>query len=363
MEPMLTAFAAFAAPGPLLFLLIGVTAGIVIGAIPGLTGGMVIALTLPLTFVMDSVDAMILLVSMYVGSTCGGLVAAALLKMPGTPAAMMTTLDAYPMAQKGRPGRALGLGVYASFFGGLISWLFLAGLSPSLSNFAVRFGPYEIFSMAVLALLMIASVGGGSMGKAMLSGLLGVLAATVGVDGASGVPRMTFGSGYLEGGFAMLSVILGMLVFSQVLLDAGKISATLERAVSEVSRSMLKVKDLLPHRWNFLRSSLVGTLIGILPGIGGTTAAIASYSLAKRVSKKPEEFGHGSEEGIVAGRDGEQCRRQRCTRAFDHAGYSRERGRRPPAWRPDHSGLDAGSVAVRRGARDGLWHHRRRASG
>ena len=142
MEHLITSFGNLFTPLPFIFLLTGVVVGVVVGAIPGLSGGMVIALTLPLTFLMDSTNALILLVSMYVGSTSGGLISATLMRMPGTPAAMMTILDGFPMAKAGKPGRALGFGIFASFIGGLVSWVFLATLSPPLAEIAVRFGPY-----------------------------------------------------------------------------------------------------------------------------------------------------------------------------------------------------------------------------
>ncbi|MEM5544300.1 tripartite tricarboxylate transporter permease [Sulfitobacter sp. AS92] len=300
MENFVTSFAAIFTPLPFLFLFIGVSVGIIVGAIPGLTGGMVIALALPLTFLMDGTHALIMLVAMYVGSTSGGLISATLMRMPGTPAAMMTTLDAYPMAREGRPGRALGLGIFASFGGGLISWVFLAGLSPTLSELAVQFGPYEIFAMALLALLLISAIGGGSLSKSLLSGSFGILVSLVGVDKASGSVRLTFGNHDLDGGFRLLAVILGMLVLSQVLSDVTARDGIVQKTKSSTRDMWISMRDLMAHRWNLIRSSLIGTWIGVLPGIGGSTAAIASYSAALSLSETPEEFGSGSEEGIVA---------------------------------------------------------------
>ena len=300
MDHLFAAFANLLTPLPFLFMLVGVTVGITVGAIPGLSGAMVIALTLPLTFFMDSTHALILLVSMYVGSTSGGLISATLMRMPGTPAAMMTVLDGFPMAQQGRPGRALGFGIFASFIGGMVSWLFLALLSPPLAEIAVRFGPYEIFSMVLVALVLIAAVSQGSLLKGLLSGALGVMVSMAGVDPASGAVRLNFGFHDLSTGFRLLPVILGMLVLSQVIADVVNLNQTIERVAATRRSMFMSLADLKRHWVNLLRSSLIGTWIGILPGIGGTTAAIASYTTARNVSKTPEKFGTGSEDGIVA---------------------------------------------------------------
>ena len=300
MDHLFAAFANLLTPLPFLFMLVGVTVGITVGAIPGLSGAMVIALTLPLTFFMDSTHALILLVSMYVGSTSGGLISATLMRMPGTPAAMMTVLDGFPMAQQGRPGRALGFGIFASFIGGMVSWLFLALLSPPLAEIAVRFGPYEIFSMVLVALVLIAAVSQGSLLKGLLSGALGVMVSMAGVDPASGAVRLNFGFHDLSTGFRLLPVILGMLVLSQVIADVVNLNQRIERVAATRRSMFMSFADLKRHWVNLLRSSLIGTWIGILPGIGGTTAAIASYTTARNVSKTPEKFGTGSEDGIVA---------------------------------------------------------------
>lgn len=300
MDHLLAAFVHLLTPWPFLFMMIGVSVGIVVGAIPGLSGAMVIALTLPLTFFMDSTNALILLVSMYVGSTSGGLISATLMRMPGTPAALMTVLDGFPMARQGRPGRALGFGIFASFIGGLVSWFFLALLSPPLAEIAVRFGPYEIFSMVLVALVLIAAVSQGSLVKGLLSGLLGIVVSMVGVDPAAGIVRLDLGFHDLATGFRLLPVILGMLVLSQVIADVVDIDQVIER-VEATRRSMFMTLDDLGRQWvNLARSSLIGTWIGILPGIGGTTAAIASYTTARNLSTTPEKFGTGCEDGIVA---------------------------------------------------------------
>lgn len=300
MTDLLAAFVNLLTPVPFAFIVGGVAVGIVVGAIPGLSGAMVIALTLPLTFFMDSTHALILLVAMYVGSTSGGLISATLMRMPGTPAAMMTVLDGFPMAAKGQPGRALGFGIMASFIGGMISWLFLALLSPPLAEIAVRFGPYEIFSICLVALMLISAVSRGSMVKGLIAGCLGAAVSMVGVDDASGTVRLTFGVDDLDAGFRLLPVLLGTLVLGQVLQDIIDIDAPVERIKTSTRSMFMTLADLRDQAVNLVRSSLIGTWIGILPGIGGTSGAIASYTVAKTFSRRSAEFGTGCEDGVVA---------------------------------------------------------------
>ena len=167
----------FTSPIVLGLILLGTALGITVGAVPGLTGTMLIALALPLTYSMEPVHALVLLVAMYVGAVSGGLISATLLRMPGTPAAIMTTLDGYPMAQAGKPGRALGLGVGASLFGGLVSWLVLWLLAEPLADWSTLLGPFEYFSLVLLAMALLAGVGDSTRAKGLLAGALGILAA------------------------------------------------------------------------------------------------------------------------------------------------------------------------------------------
>lgn len=282
------------------WILIGTAVGILVGAIPGLSGAVVISLALPTTYFMDGADALLLLISMYIGATTGGLISATLMRMPGTESAIMTTLDGYPMAAGGQPARALGLGVLASFVGGLIAWAILAALSPPLSLVAVRFGPYEIFAMTVVALTLIAAVSRGSLLNGLLAAALGALLSMPGIDPVSGSLRLTFGLSSLDNGFALLPVILGVLVLGQVLVDCESGgNPPMERARGS-ARVAMRLRDLRDYAGTFISSSLIGSWIGILPGVGGTTASIAAYSVTKAVSKHPERFGHGEARGIIA---------------------------------------------------------------
>lgn len=281
-------------------LFLGTALGIVVGAIPGLSGAMLIALTLPLTFYMQPFDAVVLLVSMYVGAIAGGLITATLMRMPGTPAAVMTTLDGYPMARSGQPGRALGLGITASFAGGLVSWMVLLTITQPLSILATRFGPFEYFTLIMMAMVLIASVSEGSLIKGLIAGLLGMLVSMPGVDPSSGMPRLTFDYYQLNGGLQLLPVLIGTFAVSQVIKDCMDRGGVPERQEVKSSRILMSLQELRRNAGNMLRSSFIGTWIGILPGIGASIGSVVAYTVAKNVSDTPEEFGKGSEEGIIA---------------------------------------------------------------
>ena len=300
MTDALASFGALLSPEALGLVLLGTVLGVLVGAIPGLTGAMLIALSLPLTFAMPGDLALVLLVSMYVGSVSGGLITATLLRMPGTPASVMTTLDGYPMAQQGQPQRAISLGVCASFVGGLVSWFFLVALARPMADWSTRLGPFDFFALVLMAMALIAAVSGKSLAKGALSGLLGILTAMPGASPATGEIRLTFGLAALDDGFKLLPVLIGLFAVSQIISDIRGIGAPVERIRNVRRVGLLKWaewKSLLP---NMTRSSLIGTWIGVLPGVGANIGSITAYAAAKSLSKKPERFGSGSEEGIVA---------------------------------------------------------------
>lgn len=297
---MLDAFAVLFEWQNLLFLILGTALGIVVGAIPGLTASMLIALTLPLTFHMDPVAAVTLLIGEYVGGISGGLITAILLRMPGTPASIVTTFDGYPMSQSGRPERALALGIMASVFGGIVSWMFLASMSPALAQFALQFGPWEYFSLVLMALVMLAVLAQGTLAKGLMGAALGMAFALPGIDSSIGQARLTFGNSTLLSGFGLLPVLIGAFAISQILRDAN----TADKALKvEPPKKRLPIywSDLRTHGGNMLRSSVIGTWIGLLPGIGGNIAALVSYSTTKQLSSTPEKFGTGHEPGVVSG--------------------------------------------------------------
>ncbi len=288
-------------PVNLLWVGIGTMLGILVGAIPGLTGAMLIALSLPLTYAMQPSEAMVLLVSMYVGSISGGLITATLLRMPGTPASVITTLDGYPMARDGNPGRALGLGIMASFVGGLISWGFLILLAEPISHISTELGDFDYFALVLVALVLIASVSGKSLAAGVFSGFLGILVTIPGESPATGDTRWTWGVEQLNNGFDLLPVLIGLFAVSQVIHEVASREKKVEK-ISQVAPEgiLLGAADWLRHMVNMIRSSVIGTWVGILPGIGANVGSVMAYSAAKSLSKQPEAFGTGSEEGVVA---------------------------------------------------------------
>ena len=282
------------------WILVGTALGIIVGAIPGLTGAMLIALTLPLTYGMQPEAAMVLLVSMYIGSISGGLITATLLRMPGTPASVITTLDGYPMAQSGQPGRALGLGIMASFAGGCISWVFLLVLARPISEVAILLGPFDYFALVLVALVLIASVSGKSLWKGIFSGLLGILVTIPGESPATGTSRWTLGIEQLNDGMALLPVLIGLFAVSQVFHEVGRGALPVKASSIKPGSVLLGFHDWWIHRVNLVRSSVIGTWIGILPGIGANVGSVVAYAAARGLSKNPDKFGQGAEEGIVA---------------------------------------------------------------
>lgn len=282
----------------LLFLFVGTALGIVVGAVPGLTASMLIALTLPLTFHMDPVSAVTLLIGEYVGGISGGLITAILLRMPGTPASIVTTFDGYPMAMQGKAERALALGIMASVVGGIISWGFLAGMSPALARFALQFGPWEYFTLVLMALVMLAVLSQGSLTKGLLAAALGMAFALPGIDSSIGQARLTFGSSTMLSGFGLLPVLIGAFAISQILRDAATPQSITSMAIPK-KRLPIHRSDIR-YAGKLLRGSVIGTWIGLLPGIGANIAALMSYSTEKQLSSEPEKFGTGHEPGVVA---------------------------------------------------------------
>ena len=284
-------------PSLVFLVLLGTALGITVGAIPGLTGAMLISLSLPLTFGMDGQSALAFLVAMYVGSVSGGLITATLLRMPGTPASIITTLDGYPMAQSGKAGRALGLGIGASFIGGILSWIALALVAKPIAELSTVLGPWEFLALVLMSLVLVVGVSGKSLTRGALSCALGILCALPGTAPGSGELRLTFGFSAMDDGFKLLPVLIGLFALSRVI-------ATPPKSVSEQGkvegRIVIKLREWKTHWLNLLRSSTIGTGVGILPGIGANIGSLIAYSTSRATSKTPEKFGTGCEEGVVA---------------------------------------------------------------
>lgn len=286
---------------PLTFVLIilGTVWGIAFGAVPGLTGIVGVALLIPFTFALDPTEGLLLLGAVYVGSTFGGSISAILFNTPGSPEAACTALDGHPMAKRGEAGRALGIALSASAIGGILGTLALMLLAPPLARVALSFGPGEYFALAILGITAIASIGSGSFLKGIIAGLLGLVIATVGADPLTGIGRFTFGNDMFLTGIGFVPAIIGVFALSEVLERFSERERPGE-VIAKTSTKLPKIAEIVAMKWTLIRSSVIGTAIGALPGVGATTASFIGYSEAVRWSKDPEKFGKGAPEGIAA---------------------------------------------------------------
>ncbi|HLR51832.1 MAG TPA: tripartite tricarboxylate transporter permease [Candidatus Avamphibacillus sp.] len=287
-------------PTNILLILLGMMMGIFFGALPGIGSSMAIVLVLPFTYFMGVIPSILLLVTIYVGSTYGGSITSILFNTPGTPESVATTFDGYPMAQQGNASRALGLAISASAFGGIFAVIVMLLLSPSLSQLALKIQSAEYFALTFLGIAVISSIGSKSVVKALASGLIGLFIATIGLDPISATERFTFDSIEFMNGVDFIPIMIGAFalgeVFSQVTSnDSLKLSGK-----EKPNLIGFKLKEFFVHKWVALRSAVIGTVIGILPGTGGSIASFVSYGIAMRTSKNSEEFGKGCEEGVVA---------------------------------------------------------------
>lgn len=282
------------------FMLFGVLMGVVIGALPGMTGSMGIILLLPLVYRLPSDTAMVMICGLYCASMYGGSVSAILLRTPGTPSASATVLDGYPLGAKGYAGKAIGVAAISSFIGGLISTFCLILIAPQLSKVALQFHAADYFSLSIFGLTIMASSSGKNMLKGLMSGAVGLLVSTVGIDPIIGSTRFTFGSLDLMNGFPMLPVLIGVFavseVLSQVSIRQGEAEVK-EQNIRNVVPSWLEIRSFM---WAALIGGAVGVVIGIIPGTGGAISCFLAYNIVQKLSKRPEEFGQGCLEGIAA---------------------------------------------------------------
>ncbi|MGQ7260700.1 tripartite tricarboxylate transporter permease [Vreelandella sp. V005] len=299
----LQALAEVGTPSVLGLIVIGVLFGIIGGSIPGFTVTMAILVVFPFTFAMDPVSGVSLMVGVFVGGYSGGIVSGVMLGIPGTPSSITTVYDGYPMAQKGEPGRALGIGVASSFLGTIISVAVLVFFGPLIASFSMNFRPWEITALIVFALTLVAGLSSGALLKGLMAAALGLLITTVGYDRNSNL-RFDFGLPAMGSGFEILPVMIGIFAFSQLLGNIEKLKDEKSEAKKIDTNVTIPygqiIKDMAGQKLNTLRSSLIGSLVGALPGTGGTVANFLSYDQAKKFSRRPEEFGTGTPSGIVA---------------------------------------------------------------
>jgi putative tricarboxylic transport membrane protein len=299
---MLQGFGQMMGLEPLAAITVGVICGILVGAMPGLSPSMGVALLVPFTYRMPPLTAMILLLAVYQAANYGGSITAVTINTPGTPSAVATAFDGYALTQQGKAGWGLGISLVASTIGGLVGILVLILFAKPLASVAIQMHPAEYFALAILGLTTVASLGGKNWAKAFAAALLGLLINTIGLDPISGVRRYTFGETSLFDGFSFIPALIGLFALSEIFVRLEE-----EGIPKQYAKGTISKKELWPSfgdYWKlkrvFLQSSLIGTLIGILPGAGAAIASFLSYDAAKRTSKHPETFGKGNPEGVAA---------------------------------------------------------------
>lgn len=285
-------------PVNLLFCFIGVLVGTLVGVLPGIGPVATIALLLPFTFKIAPATAIIMLAGIYYGAMYGGSTTSILVNIPGEAASIVTCLDGYQMARQGRAGPALGIAAFSSFVAGTVGVVALMFFAPVLGQVALSFGPPEYFALTFLGLTLVSYLSRGSMTKALIMAVLGLLAGSVGMDPISGQERFTYGSLILGDGLGLVPVAMGMFGIAEVLENLG---FTVGKDIYE-----RKIKGLLPNLkdwkdsfWPIMRGSVIGFFIGILPGPSGAMSSFASYAIEKRLSRHPEKFGTGAIEGVA----------------------------------------------------------------
>jgi len=270
-----------------------------IGALPGLTGTMGVALLVPFTFGRPATEGLAMLIGIFSGSMYGGSISAILINTPGTPSAAATALDGYPLRQQGQAGRALSMALFASFSGGIIGCLIMSFMSPLISRAALQFGYVEYFALALFGLSIIISISGDRLLKGIISGIFGLLIATIGMDPTSGFPRYTFGRIELLEGPSFIPVLIGLFAIAEIFNSIENLGSQ-QKIDTKIDRYLPSWSDIKISAKNIIKSSLIGTIIGAIPGAGGDIAAFVAYGEAKRSSKHPEKYGTGLIEGVAA---------------------------------------------------------------
>ena len=282
-----------------LFMILGVVIGIIFGALPGFSATMGVAVFVPFSYVLEPGPALLLLSGIYCGGVYGGSIPAVLIGIPGTPASVPTALEGRALVAKGESGHALAIVTFASAFGGFMSSIALIFFAPLLAIIAMRVGPPEQMMIAIFGLTVVCMLSEGNMLKGLFVGVVSLLLATVGQDPVLGFPRFTFGNFMLSGGFETVSVLIGLFSLPEVF----KMLAEKEgdgQEISKVSKMTMSLRDFTGHIGNYIRSTIIGIIIGIIPAAGPDIASFLSYNEARKASKHKEEFGKGSVDGIIA---------------------------------------------------------------
>lgn len=292
-------------PGMFLMVCVAIILGTIFGALPGVSATMAVALGLTFTYTMEPIPAIVFLVAIYCSSITGGSITAILFKIPGVPSSAPTTFDGYPMAQRGEAGKALGVALLASAIGGLFSAIVMFAMSSPLSKAALAFGQGDLFAITFLGLSILTVLDMDHILTTIISGLLGLLLACIGQDPMAGVARLTFGNSQLLAGIEMIPVLIGLFAVTEVLKQTNaKKRLSAEDGVAgtkgRVNTKMPSLREMWSIKWVMLRCSIVGTIVGILPGAGATIASFMCYAMENKLSKYPEKFGTGIIDGIAA---------------------------------------------------------------
>jgi putative tricarboxylic transport membrane protein len=301
MTDILASLGTLLSPTAFMIIFVATALGIVLGAIPGLSGGLGVALLLPITFGMQSELGLAMLVSIWVGGVSGSMIGSILLGIPGSPSSIATTFDGYPMTRNGEAVKALGAAIVASFIGTFLSILIAMAMSPFMARLALKMGPWEYFSLGFCAISLVAALARGSVFHGFAAAAFGLVLASVGFAPIDGYPRFTFGAIYLNGGFDLIALMLGLFALKQIVSDY----AQGQQQVPEVDVSSIRgfgvtLKEYQDNAVNIIRSFLIGLWIGFLPGMGSALSNLVAYAQAKSSSKHPEKFGKGCVDGVFA---------------------------------------------------------------
>lgn len=298
LHSLMHGFSIFFTPYNLWMAVVGCFFGTLVGVLPGLGASATIALLIPFTFGMNATAAMIMICSLYYGSKYGGSITSILINIPGENASVVTTFDGYQMALQGRAGAALGIAAIGSFVGGILGTFGLIFVAVPLAQFSLKFGPAEYFSLIIMGMLTIVFVGGKSITKSLMSGVIGISLGVVGSDIVQGAPRFVFGIPELMDGIDFIVVVMGIFGLGEVLVSAEEYMK-MDSIKVPYAKLWPTFKDLTDSKWAMVRGTAIGFVIGALPGAGATIASFLSYGVEKSASKQPERFGKGAIEGVA----------------------------------------------------------------
>lgn len=302
LDLLITGFQIVLNPITFLYIIAGTILGVIFGALPGVSASMAVVLAMTFTYSMNPLVAIAFLVAVYCSAITGGGITAILFKIPGTPSSAATTFDGYPMTERGEAGKALGISLITSAIGGTFAAVAMFLLSPQLASAALKFGASELFAVSFLGLSVLTALDSGNVIKTIISGLIGLWLATIGMDPLDGFARFTWGNSTLLSGVQMIPVMIGMFAITEVLKQTVKRTKieSVGKDSGKVKTKLTSLKELWVMKWTIIRSGIIGTIVGILPGAGATIASFLSYTTEVKTSKTPEKYGKGAPEGVAA---------------------------------------------------------------